>query len=132
MKHNSLTHEHSTLRKQLEDTLRYLRKYDGYCIPREDVEVHMEHITTEHTDVSLSTLVNAIAPSDYSTVFVRGGAGEDYDGYPEGWVQVYTYRKQTDEEYFDSVRRYLLPTEYQQKQYQEYLRLKNIFEKDGV
>ena len=90
----------------------------------------MDYITTEHSGVSLSTLVDYIDPADYSTVFVRGGGGEDSEGYPEGYVEVYTYRKQTDEEYFDRICQEIPPTEYQQKQYQDYLRLKQLFEKD--
>lgn len=122
----------TTLRNRIADILRYIRRYDGYYIPREDIEVHMDYITTEHSGVSLSTLVDYIDPVDYSTVFVRGGAGEDYDGYPEGYVEVYTYRKQTDKEYFDYLSDYMCPTKYQQDQYQEYLRLKKQFEKDDV
>ena len=122
------TPEHSLLRKQIADVLRYIRRNEDFNHPRIDVEVHMEYITTECNGASLSTLIDCIDPSCYDKVFVRGGAGEDYDGYKEGYVEVYTYRKQTDEEYFESLCQYLLPTDYQGKQYKEYLRLKAMFE----
>lgn len=120
--------EDKTLRKQLADTLRYIRNNEGLSIPRGNEEAMIESIDTQYGNTSLRDVIEGIDPSDYSSVFVRGGTVEDCDGSPEGYVEIYTYRKQTDKEYFDMVCNYLLPSAYQLAQRQEYLRLKNIFE----
>lgn len=121
----------TSTRKQLADTIRHIRRNSlSNCFGREEVESHMDFITTEYNGVSLETLIEHIDPSEYSNVFVRGGSSTDWDGYPEGYVELYTYRKETDLEYFDRICQVILPTEYQQKQYQDYLLLKQFFEKD--
>ena len=121
----------TSIRKQLADTLRHIcREHLSDSIKRESVELFIESITTTCMDTSINRLIEGIDPSDYSNVFVRGGQGEDWDGYKEGYIELYAYRKETDQEYFDRVCQDILPTEYQQKQYQDYLRLKSVFERE--
>jgi hypothetical protein len=122
----------TSIRKQLADTLRYIRRerQSDCSRTREKVEVSIDTYNSDFNQASLEELTNGVCPSDYKNVFVRGYSREDYDGYPEGYVELYTYRKETDEEYFDGICQIILPTEYQQKQYQDYLRLKQLFEKE--
>lgn len=122
----------TSIRKQLADTLRYIRRerLSDYVQGRREVEVSIESMSTVLDNVTLSVLVQGIDSNDYDKVFIRGYQGEDWDGYPEGYVELYTYRKETDQEYFDRICQEIPPTEYQQKQYQDYLRLKQLFEKD--
>ena len=119
-----------TLRNQIKDVLKYLRKTDRYSLERQTEEVVLDNLCTNAGLVDLSSLIQEYGNGDSSKVFIRGYSAEDYDGYPEGFIEISTERKQTDEEYFEYLCGILLPTEYQMKQYKEYLRLKGIFEKD--
>lgn len=117
----------STLRKQLADTLKYLRK-SKLAFKRDKTEVLEDTIiTSTFRDVSLQELLEGISPEDYSFVFIRG-AEHGYED-SEGFVELYSFRHQTDEEYFEVICDMILPTAYQQKQYEDYLRLKSMFEK---
>lgn len=125
--------EQKQLRKQIADCLRYIKNLNtgrfGYgWIQRKDIEVHEDTIDTTHSGVSLETLVEYVDPKYYSNVFVRGKSYEDYDGQDGSEVELYTLRKQTDQEYFDYLCSYIVPIEYQQNQYETYLRLKKLFE----
>lgn len=124
----------TSIRKQLADTLRYIRRerLSDYDQGRQEVEVSIESMSTSLDNVTLSALVQGMDSNDYDKVFIRGyqAGSSDWDGYPEGYVELYTYRKETDQEYFDRICQEILPTEYQQKQYRDYLRLKQLFEKD--
>ncbi len=120
----------STLRKQLADTLKYLRK-SKQSIRRGKVEVAEDRtITAFYTKaVSLKEILKYIPPEDYPSVFIRGGSEEDYDGCDEGYIELYSFRNQTDEEYFEQVCSVVEPSPWQRKQYEDYLRLKRMFEK---
>ena len=122
----------TSIRRQLADTLRYIRRerLSDYVQDRQEIEVSIESMSTVIDNVTLGDLVQRINSNDYDKVFIRGLQGEDWEGYPEGYVELYAYRKETDQEYFDRVCQEILPTEYQQKQYQDYLRLKQLFEKE--
>lgn len=113
-----------TLRNQIKDVLKYLRKTDRYCLERQNEEVVLDNLCTNAGLVDLYSLMQEYGNGDTSKVFIRGYSAEDYDGYPEGFIEISTERKQTDGEYFDYLCRILLPTDYQMKQYKEYLRLK--------
>ena len=117
-----------TLRNQIKDVLKYLRKTDRYCLERQTEEVVLGNLCTNAGLVDLSSLMQEYGNGDSSKVFIRGYSAEDYDGYPEGYIEISTERNQTDEEYFEYLCRILLPTDYQLKQYKEYLRLKEMFE----
>ena len=119
-----------TLRNQIKDVLKYLRKTDRDYLERQTEEVVLNNLCTNAGLVNLSSLMQEYGNGDSSKVFIRGYSAEDYDGYPEGFIEISTERKQTDGEYFEYLCRILLPTDYQLKQYKEYLRLKGIFEKD--
>lgn len=119
------------LRRMLADTLKYLKKRDGQWIEREDVEVNVETYYTNCNNVSIAEIIDGIDPKDYDGMFIRGIVYEDYDGYFTSELELYHFRKQTDKEYFDSICQYLLPTGYQQEQYQQYLRLKKMYEGEG-
>lgn len=119
-----------TLRNQIKDALKYLRKTDRYSLERKTEEVVLDNLCTNAGLVDLSSLIQEYGNGDPSKVFIRGYSAEDYDGYPEGFIEISTERKQTDREYFEYLCSILLPTDYQLTQYKEYLRLKGIFEKD--
>ena len=118
--------KNTNLRKQLADCLKYYNKQDGYYIKRELVEDFNYNLTGASTleDILYFCKENNIHPN---TVTISGYSGEDYDGYPENGITISTFRKQTDEEYFDLVCSCILPTKYQQEQYEQYLKLKRIF-----
>ena len=117
-----------TLRNQIKDVLKYLRKTDRDYLERQTEEVVLGNLCTNAGLVNLSSLMQEYGNGDSSKVFIRGYSAEDYDGYPEGFIEISTERKQTDGEYFEYLCRILLPTDYQLQQYKEYLRLKGIFE----
>ena len=117
-----------TLRNQIKDVLKYLRKTDRDYLERQNEEVVLDNLCTNVGLVNLSSLIQEYGNGDSSKVFIRGYSAEDYDGYPEGFIEISTERKQTDEEYFDYLCRILLPTDYMLQQYKEYLRLKEMFE----
>lgn len=117
-----------TLRNQIKDVLKYLRKTDRYCLERQTEEVVLDNLCTNAGLVDLSSLMQEYGNTDTSKVFIRGYSAEDYDGYPEGFIEISTERKQTDREYFEYLCSIQLPTEYQLNQYKEYLRLKRMFE----
>ena len=117
-----------TLRNQIKDVLKYLRKTDRDYLERQNEEVVLDNLCTNVGLVNLSSLIQEYGNGDSSKVFIRGYSTEDYDGYPEGFIEISTERKQTDEEYFDYLCRILLPTDYMLQQYKEYLRLKEMFE----
>lgn len=118
----------STLRKQLADTLKYLRK-SKQNIKRGEVVSSVDTIYTSFATMSLQELLEGISPEDYSSVFIKGSGQEDYDGYNEGYIELYSFRNQTDEEYFEHVCSIVEPSPWQRKQYEDYLRLKSMFEK---
>lgn len=117
-----------TLRNQIKDVLKYLRKTDRYCLERQTEEVVLDNLCTNAGLVDLSSLIQEYGNGDSSKVFIRGYSAEDYDGYPEGFIEISTERKQTDLEYFEYLCSILLPTDYQLQQYKEYIRLKEMFE----
>lgn len=117
----------STLRKQLADTLRYLRK-SKQSIRRLKVEVPEADIHTRgFSDLSLQEVLEGISPEDYSSVFIRGGSEEDYDGYNEGYIELYSFRNQTDEEYFDGIRKVYIPAFYNLAPTLDYLQIREYF-----
>lgn len=124
----------SKLRKMIADCLRYIKHLNkgkfGYgWIPRDTVEVHVETYYTTYSSVSLADVILGIDPIDYDSIFIRGSSYVDrYDGMDSSQVELYSYRKQTDQEYFDSICSYILPAKYQQEKYETYLQLKKLFE----
>lgn len=118
----------TTLRNQIKDVLKYLRKTDRDYLERQTEEVVLNNLCTNAGLVNLSSLMQEYGNGDSSKVFIRGYSAEDYDGYPEGFIEISTERKQTDREYFEYLCSILLPTEYQLTQYKEYIRLKEMFE----
>ena len=117
----------TTLRKQIADTLRYIRRNDpDDYVRRHYVEVDVGDRCHTH-NLRMDVLLESVnIPLD--KLFIRGWSVEDRYGAEDGYVQLYTYRPQTDEEYFEELCQYVCPTEYQQRQYQQYLSLKRIFE----
>ena len=121
------TDDQKTIRKQLAYCLKYYKHKEGYYIPREQVQdfQYSWSGTLALKDVQDFCLANNL---DISTIYIDVYTSEDYDGYPECGITISTCRKQTDEEYFDSVCQAILPSEYQLEQYNTYLRLKRVFE----
>lgn len=103
----------------------------GYWIKREEIEIHEGTYDTTHCSVSIAEIVDGVLPEDYTKLFARGSGYQDYDNFPCSQIELYSYRKQTDQEYFDSLCEYILPAEYQQNQYETYLWLKKVFEGDN-
>ena len=125
------TQDQRILRRMITDCLKYLSKPSRRYMKREDVEVYIQSYNTTYNNVSISEIIEGIDPKDYTSTYIRGKSYQDNEGYEEAAeIELYYYRKQTDQEYFDSICQYILPTDYQQQQYQQYLRLKSIFEKE--
>lgn len=115
------------LRKQIADCLRYIRKNYSTNLNREYVEEHISTVSTEYIRPSLSELILFSGETDLSSVYVVGGTISN-DGGDESFVDIIKLRKQTDDEYYDSICSWILPSDYQQKQYNDYIRLKELFE----
>ena len=60
-------------------------------------------------------------------VYVFPRVGEDCDGYPEHFIEIYTNRKSSDAEWFDEISNALSP-QWEKERYDTYLRLKEEFE----
>jgi len=60
-------------------------------------------------------------------VYVFPRVSEDYDGYPEHFIEIYTNRKSSDAEWFEEISDALSP-KWEKERYDTYLRLKEEFE----
>ena len=60
-------------------------------------------------------------------VYVFPRVGEDYDGYPEHFIEIYTNRKSSDAEWFEEISNALSPRR-EKERYDQYLQLKGEFE----
>ena len=60
-------------------------------------------------------------------VYVFPRVGEDYDGYPEHFIEIYTTRKSSDAEWFEEISSQLSPR-WEKERYDTYLQLKGEFE----
>lgn len=120
--------KNTNLRNRIADILKYLPKEERSYYNRNDVEIQLDELCTDN-GVSLLELVEKYAVP-IGQVFIRGYSSEDWDGYKEGGIALYTYRKQTDLEYFDYLADILCPTQYQIEQYRTYLSLKKQFESE--
>jgi len=60
-------------------------------------------------------------------VYVFPRVSEDYDGYPEHFIEIYTTRKSSDAEWFEEISNQLSP-QWEKERYDTYLRLKEEFE----
>lgn len=110
------------LRKQLADTIKYLRRKKMTCLRRAVVrgkQVHCSSLSEETVEDIIDILKKY--PSDYEVHF------SDNDGYSV-LMEIFPCGKETDHDYFERICSYLLPTDYQQRQYADYLRLKKMFE----
>ena len=84
------------LRSQLVDCLKYYKQLHGYWLQRELVNVEID---TLYQEVSLKEIIEQYSDD----IWIEGYSIEDYDGFQEGRLGVFRKRKQTDQEYFDSV-----------------------------
>lgn len=115
------------IRSQIAYCLRYIHNKDNFRLQRDCVEDFSYLLTGDQTLDSIEYFCKE-NDIDLKSMNLEGWSGEDCDGRPENGIRVYTYRKQTDKEYFDSICEYILPTKYQQEQYEKYLQLKIMFE----
>ena len=60
-------------------------------------------------------------------VYVFPRVGEDCDGYPEHFIEIYTTRKSSDAEWFEEISNQLSPR-WEKERYDQYLQLKGEFE----
>lgn len=105
-----------TIRKQITDCIKYIRRKDVQYPTRENIRVERASF---YSDIPVSELLEYVSAHDLEQVFI--GA----DGYEDNTrIEVYTYRKQTDIEYFDMLSSYICPTQYQIDEFQQYQRLK--------
>ena len=117
----------STLRKQLADTLKYLRK-SKQNIRRAKIEVLEADIPTAgFSDLSLQELLEGIAPENYSSIFIRSGNVGDWAGCGEEYIELYSFRNQTDEEYFDGICKVYIPAFYNLAPTLDYLQIREYF-----
>lgn len=104
------------LRSQLMDCLKYFKQLHGYWQQRELVD---ESIDTLYQETSLKDIIDQY--SAHGDVWIEGYSVEDHDGFKECRLHIFKKRKQTDQEYFDSVCEVL--GGYDQHEYNQYLRL---------
>jgi len=60
-------------------------------------------------------------------VYIFPRVSEDYDGYPEHFIEIYTNRKSSDAEWFEEISNALSPR-LEKERYDQYLQLKGEFE----
>lgn len=118
------------IRNQIADTLKYLRKTEDWTVLRREyvdqgfgVAFNLEHATL--ADLVYCANENLVPLEDITFELHEG---EDYDGFLESHLSLKYPRLMTDEEYFNSLCYLLLPTEYQISQWEQYQKLKTIFE----
>lgn len=139
MKNIKNKEKNSELRKQITDVLRYLRKDckgTPWIYKRGTKEVHMDSFSFKGIDPMqlidwIRYSVNAASHCGVHHDDIRCYANYEYDeedDYETSEIVFNTVVKQSDEEYFDALCWYLLPSDYQLQQYNEYIRLKKIFE----
>jgi hypothetical protein len=116
-----------SIRKQIADTIRFIRKNYSTNPVRDRVEETVEIIDTTYSHVSIADLAMYTKGHSTNDIYIRGESFLDYDDIPINKVFLFRLRKQTDEEYFDTVCSYVLPSSYQIEQYETYLRLKQIY-----
>ena len=120
----------TTLRDQIVDMIRYLKRTDDYWYSRETVEDHITTVDTTYGNVSVQDILNLDRDISPNVLLVRGDSYyDDENGQDNSRIELYTMRKQTDEEYWERLASAILPTEWQLRQYQQYQQLKSVFEK---
>jgi hypothetical protein len=139
MKNIKNKEKNSELRKQITDVLRYLRKDckgTPWIYGRVTKEVHLAgfSLSGDSPDVVISGIQRIVNEAHLKGIHISdikcyANYEQDIeDGYETSEIVFNAIVKQTDEEYFDALCEYLLPSDYQLKQYNEYIRLKKIFE----
>lgn len=118
-----------TLREQIADMLRYLKKADGFWYTRDIVEDHITTMDTSYGNVSVQDILNRAGDIAPDKLLVRGDSYyDDENGQDNSSIELYTTRKQTDNEYWESLADAVSPSEWQLRQYQQYQQLKQMFE----
>lgn len=128
------------LRKQIADVLRYLRRGYYKDVPwacaREAKEVPMDTYNfsgyaPEELIEGIQEVINKASSKGIKSTNIKCYANCEYDdeyGYTTSEIVFNAVVKQSDEEYFETLCGYLLPSTYQLNQYKEYVRLKKVFE----
>lgn len=120
------------IRKQIADTLRYLRKHHekSSWLQRSkelrEIERRYDSIPFEELERYCDEIISCGVKKE--DILISSECEDDCDGYPSRHVVLSVYEEQSDNSYFDTLCDYLLPSASQIDQYQTYLRLKAIYE----
>lgn len=117
------------IRKQIADTLRYVRRTHGYWVDR---EVYSEEIDRLRAPASMSDVMQVIKTHNLSIddVMLEEITEYDFDDYAYSFLTISVINPQNDESYFESLCETVLPTPYQLEEYDTYKRLK--FKYEGI
>lgn len=119
------------LRSMLVDCIRYHKKVYGYWYERPYTLKTICDVNTNQVDVTLQYLLrcaedHGVHPKDIQVV---GYSQDDYDGYPECFVQMDVKVVASDAEWFDEISNFLSP-QWQYDRYKKYWSMKEEFEDD--
>jgi hypothetical protein len=117
------------LRSMLADCIKEHKKRYGYRYERPYTLKTICDVNTSHTEVTLEYLIDCAENqcSDFKDIMVSGYSQDDYDGYPEYFVQMQVKVKATDAEWFEEISDYLSP-QHELRKWNQYLALKKEFE----
>ena len=145
MKNIKNKEKNSELRKQIADVLKYLRrgvKGTPWIYKRNTKNSTFDTIYTEYISASnfYAILGECLKRAknmgiDQKDIYIsldyeyeHKGPDDDYDESNYCFFNLDYQERHSDEEYFEELCSYILPSEYQLTQYLEYKRLKNMFE----
>ena len=118
----------STFRKQIADTLRHCRRVHGYSIVRDTKLVEFDRVSDQARLIDIIKIIQHNSNLNIEDACLSVVSETDYDDCTYNYIALEKLTKQTDQEYFESVCEYLLPTPYQTQEYDMYKRLKHKYE----
>ena len=117
------------LRAMLVDCILFYKKtYNSwYDRPFTHEELLNTNVDCENLSIESCMELCANFGKNPKQVYVFPRVSEDYDGYPEHFIEICTNRKSSDAEWFDEISNALSP-KWEKERYDTYLRLKEEFE----
>lgn len=117
------------LRTMLVDCILFYKKtYNSwYERPFTHEELLNTNVDCENLSIESCMELCANLGKNPKQVYIFPRVSEDYDGYPEYFVEIYTNRKSSDAEWFDEISNALSP-QWEKERYDAYLKLKEEFE----
>ena len=117
------------LRSMLADCLKEYKRRYGYWYERPYTLKTICDVCTAHEEVTLDRLISEAAERCYDPkdILVSGYSQDNYDEYPEYWVEMLVKLKVTDQEWFEEIGNTLSPR-HEMERWRRYLELKKEFE----